>query len=111
MVANAPSTDRSSFPSKNPSPGSFRCHRLQFYGADEQLFFSNVSDYLFEGLERGEGVLVIATPEHRMAFERKLVARGAGLAQAIENGQLIFADAQDLLSRLLVNGKLEWARF
>jgi PAS domain S-box-containing protein len=89
------------------------CHRLQLYTADGEVLVSNVCDYLCEGLERGEGILIVTTPEHRAAFERKMMARisRADFARGLETRQIVFQDAQDLLSLLVVGGKLEWARF
>jgi PAS domain S-box-containing protein len=88
-------------------------HRLQLYAADAQVLVSNVSDYLCEGFERGEGLLVIATSEHRRAFERKMMTciAGADFARAVDSCRIVFLDAQDLLSRLMVDGKLDWERF
>ena len=111
MVANAPWTDRS-FPREEHVLG-------QFPSVTGFSFTAPMSNFSFRmsaitSLKASSGVKVSWSSPLRStgsAFERKLVARGAGLAQAIENGQLVFADAQDLLSRLLVNGKLEWTRF
>lgn len=103
-----------------PVPGQdCRHHHLQFYTADADALISNVSDYLCEGLDRGEGVLVIAAAEHRLAFQRKMATRyladpdpgRGGLDRAKDTGQLLLADAQNLLSRLMVDNKLDWPRF
>jgi len=86
-------------------------HHLQLYAADPESLVSNVSDYLHEGLDRGEGVLLVATPERRFAIERKLTARGVSLTPALESGQLLFVDARELLSQLMPGGQLDWGRF
>jgi PAS domain S-box-containing protein len=88
-------------------------HRLQLYTADTQLLASNVSDYLCDGLDRGEGILVITTPRHRAAFERQMATRvsRADLARGLETGQILFLDAQNLLSRLIAGDQLDWMRF
>jgi hypothetical protein len=37
-------------------------HVVQLYGGDDQRLTRNVSRYLAEGLRRGDGLVVIATP-------------------------------------------------
>jgi len=88
------------------------CHRLQFYTADSDLLVRNVADYLCEGLHRGEGLLIVATPEHRAAFERQMrMTGGIDLQNAIDTRQILFLDAQNLLSRLMPGGELDWPVF
>ena len=36
-------------------------HLAQFYQADERLLRRNASRYLWEGLQQGDGLLVVAT--------------------------------------------------
>src|SRR6266550_3582940 len=54
-------------------------HVVQFYGRDEELA-ERVTDYLLGALDSGGAAIVIATPEHRRAFETRL--RQAGLDSA-----------------------------
>jgi PAS domain S-box-containing protein len=99
---------RAANPAQEPA-----CHRLQLYTADGEFLVSNVGDYLCEGFGRGEGLLVITTPEHWAAFERKMKAliSPADFARGLQTRQIVFLDAQNLLSQLIVAGELDWARF
>ena len=64
-------------------------HVVQLYDKSEpQSLVANVRRYLGEGLRRGEGALVIATPEHRDLFWRELETSGIGIVSAVECGQL-----------------------
>jgi hypothetical protein len=86
-------------------------HLVQLYKADEQALAKNVSQYLWEGLSRGDGLLVIATPEHCDLFSRELKSLGADLESAILNRHLRFFDAQETLAQFMVDGQPNWERF
>lgn len=81
-------------------------HLVQFYGDDDSLV-QNVVQYLREGAERGEGMVVIATPAHRERFLQGL--RGAD--ELVRDGRLRLLDAQETLSRFLVAGEPDAAKF
>jgi hypothetical protein len=78
-------------------------HFVQLYGKDDRLLTANVSRYLSEGLRRGEGLIVIATAEHRSSIAREL-RQEIGYSQAVLEGRLVFLDARETLNRLLLNG-------
>jgi PAS domain S-box-containing protein len=88
-----------------------RVHLVQLYEADEQVLANNVSHYLWEGLKRQEGLLIVATPKHRDAFARRLRMFGADLDSAVHKGQLIFLDADQTLAKFMVDGTPDWSRF
>jgi KaiC/GvpD/RAD55 family RecA-like ATPase len=85
-------------------------HLVQFYD-DERVLARNVSEYLLEGLRRGETVVVVATPGHRDAFTRELEKQMPDLARAIEDGHLLFLDAGETLAGFMVEGQPDAARF
>src|SRR6476646_5941882 len=86
-------------------------HVVQFYEHDHSLLIRNVGDYLAEGLRRGEGVVVIATPEHSEAIRQHLERQGAGTSGAEREGRLVFRDAEETLAVFMVHGKPDWTRF
>jgi hypothetical protein len=89
-----------------------RGHVVQLYDkSDTQSLTANVSRYLGEGLRRGEGALVIATPEHRDLFWRELEKSGVAISSAVENGQLAFLDARTTLSRCMTGSQPDWITF
>ena len=53
-------------------------HVVQFYGHDAELA-ERVADYLLGALDRDGAAIVIASPEHRNAFEARLTKAGADL--------------------------------
>jgi len=81
------------------------------YEADETALARNVGHYLWEGLRRGDGVLLIVTPEHRDLFSEELKSLGANLAAMIDSRQLIFRDAQETLAKFMIAGQPDWGRF
>jgi hypothetical protein len=78
-------------------------HVVQLYGTDDQLLTANVGRFLSEGLRRGDGLLVIATPEHRTTLTRQL-REDPAYSRAVLEGRLVFLDAEVTLSRFLVKG-------
>jgi MEDS: MEthanogen/methylotroph, DcmR Sensory domain len=78
-------------------------HVVQLYGADDRLLTRNVGRFLSEGLKRGDGLLVIATPEHRTTLARHLREVPA-YSKAVLEGRLVFLDAEVTLGRLMLNG-------
>jgi hypothetical protein len=88
-----------------------RGHFVQLYESDEVALTKNVGHYLWEGLRRGDGVLIIATPEHQELFSRRLDRLGADLPDVLESQQLIFWDAQQTLTQFMVAGQPDWPLF
>src|SRR5713226_1937144 len=86
-------------------------HLAQFYEADEQVLVANVGHYLWEGLKRGDGLLVMATAHHREAFGQQLSGTGADPDTAVREGRLVFLDAQETLARFMIDGQPDWGRF
>ena len=87
-------------------------HVVQLYGDDDQLLTRNVSRYLAEGLRRGDGLVVIATPEHTRGVVRQLVEGSSGAAlAAVSDGRLVLLDAAETLERILLDGDVDEALF
>jgi PAS domain S-box-containing protein len=85
-------------------------HFVRFYEDDSHLY-NTVGRFLQEGLECGEGIVVIATPEHRAGFERIIQEAGFDVAAAKERGDLTVLDARETLGSFLkgdlANGVLD----
>lgn len=86
-------------------------HFVQFYKADEPLLNRNVATFLWNGLLRGEGLLVIATPQRRESLSSHLGRLGAEVALARREGQLAMLDADEMLARFMVDGQPDWELF
>lgn len=85
-------------------------HVVQLYGTDDRLLTRNVGRYLVEGLRRGDGLLVIATPGHRTSLTR-LLREETNYFEAVLEGRLVFLDADTTLTRFLVHGMPDPQRF
>jgi hypothetical protein len=86
-------------------------HVVQLYGHNDQLLIRNTTTYLLEGLRRGDGLIVIATQQHRDALVRSLGEASSGVAEARSGGRLVLLDAQATLDRFLVHGVPNQAAF
>jgi hypothetical protein len=88
-----------------------RGHFVQLYEADEPALTTNVGRYLWEGLRQGDGVLVIATPQHQSLFSSHLDRLGADLSALSSTRQLVILDAQHMLDQFMGGGMPDWPRF
>jgi hypothetical protein len=77
-------------------------HVVQLYGEDDRLLTQNVGRFLSEGLKRGDGLLIIATPDHRTTLAG-ILRDQTGYSKAILEGRLVFLDAATTLARLMVD--------
>jgi PAS domain S-box-containing protein len=103
-------TDASFAPRVDWSEMGDSAHFVQFYESDEFLTES-VSGFIGAALSDEQCGLIIGTPEHRAAIERKLVACGVDIAGAGAERRFIELDAQEVMSRFMVDGKPDARRF
>lgn len=85
-------------------------HLVEIY-LEEDVFLDSLEGFVAGGLEVGDGVIVIATPSHRKALEDRLTRRGVDLANARLRDQYIDLDAEETISKFLVNGFPDAERF
>ena len=78
-------------------------HFVQLYESDD-VFMDTLTGYVAGGLRAGEGVIVIATPDHRQELDERLRAMGLDLTGAKEHDQFIVMDAQEMLAKFAPNG-------
>jgi hypothetical protein len=78
-------------------------HSARLYQESEPLAQA-VAEYLGAGLSAGEAALLIATPPHRAAIERRLAAAGP-------RGRLEVRDAEATLARFMEDGMPQWNVF
>lgn len=86
-------------------------HYLQLYDRDRLPLAQNVAAYISEGLKRGQGGIIIATPEHREIFREELHKRDIDADLPLAGSGLLFLDAHQTLSQFLVDGEPDEARF
>ncbi len=75
-------------------------HVVLFYRTDAELV-EKAGDYLADGLGHDHIAIVLATPDHRVAIEATLAARGVDVAAARNDQTLIVLDAADVLATLV----------
>jgi diguanylate cyclase (GGDEF)-like protein len=85
-------------------------HLVEFYETEEFLV-DTVCCFLVPALHAGDGAIVVATPEHRDAFERALDEAGIDVHGAIRDGRYVALDARDVLARFMVDGAPHPQRF
>jgi hypothetical protein len=80
-------------------------HFAQLY-SDERFLYELVGEYAATALERGEAVIIIATPAHREGFLSVLDD-----SEAVQRGQLVLLDAEETLARFSAGGTPDWQSF
>jgi signal transduction histidine kinase len=76
-------------------------HVVQFYEG-EAFLLDTVAQFLGAGLEAGDRLVVIATPQHREGLMQRLETLGG--KEAVARGQLKLLDACETLAKFMVNG-------
>jgi signal transduction histidine kinase len=90
--------------------GTQRTHAVQFY-EDDHFLIASVGDFLASGLAVGQRVLAVATALHRQALRQHLEHRGFDADRAMLRGQLMLADADELLAQFMVGDLPDPIRF
>ena len=85
-------------------------HQLQLYG-DLTSLTENVTAYLADGVLEGDQLIVVATPEHHRAFERRLAEKDVDIPGLLRDGRLKAFDARETLAGFMVDGRPAWDRF
>lgn len=67
-------------------PDDHTGHTVQFY-ADDSFLLDGLSRFIGTALGAGDSAIVLATPAHREALERRLQARGLSTAKSIRQGR------------------------
>lgn len=78
-------------------------HFVHFYDEDGTVLDS-LEEFIFDGIDQEESVVVIALNTHLEALEDRLVARGVNVDAAREADQYITVDAVRFLPTFLVGG-------
>jgi hypothetical protein len=80
-------------------------HVVLFYQDDDGLA-GRVSEYLLEAIQQGGTAIVIATPDHRLLFDRRLTQAGIDIAAAQVSGSYLALDASETMRRFII---ADWA--
>src|SRR4029079_16445430 len=78
-------------------------HLVQFYSTKTSLL-KNLKSFIGGGLLAGDPCLVIATPEHLSALEKRLMAHDIDLGPYRAAGKFICLDAKTTLANIMGNG-------
>jgi hypothetical protein len=80
-----------------------RYHAVRFYDNAKSLS-QIVAAFLSEGFAAGQPGIVVATPIHRAAILRELVAADVDVVDVQRSGDLVLLDAEDTLSAFMADG-------
>ena len=75
-------------------------HTVQLFDSSKSLADS-VAQFLITGLERGENVLLVATPEHRELLARRLTDFGWSVRTLIAANRMVVLDAGQTLDKFM----------
>ncbi len=85
-------------------------HSVHLYAEDASLVDA-LGRFVAPVLHGGEAAVIVATPQHRLALARNLVARGVDISGTARQGRYVTLDASDTLSLFTLEGWPEPARF
>ena len=78
---------------------------------DARSLVASVGLYVAAGLERGAGVVIVATPDHTEAILRYAGSAGVDVDALRRSGRFIVLDAEATLARILRGGRPVWSEF
>jgi signal transduction histidine kinase/ActR/RegA family two-component response regulator len=85
-------------------------HFVQFYESDAFLL-NSISGFIGAALGAGDAGIIVATKPRLDGVEKRLQSYGLDTAAASARGQYIALDAAETLSKFMINGAPEPARF
>lgn len=85
-------------------------HVAYFYQASDSLLEA-LCDFIGPALGAGNAAVIIATPVHLEGLEQRLRARGFDTRKASTQGRYVALDAAQTLSKIMVEGMPDPARF
>jgi hypothetical protein len=78
---------------------------------DSRSLVDSVGFYVASGLERGAGVVMVASPTHTEAVLRDIARTGLDVDAMRRAGQFVVLDADAVLARVSRGGKPDWSEF
>ena len=96
----------SSSPAQPLAPSNLNGHTLIFY-EDDFALLEGLSQSLCTAICSGNSALVVATAAHHDGLVAHLRNRCAHTHTAIIEGRLFLLDAEEILSKIMVNGQLD----
>jgi DcmR-like sensory protein len=81
----------------SPSPGQ---HIVQLY-TEHEFLARAVGQFVHDGLQRDEGVLLVTTPLHRAVISRRVEGLGVDVQTFLRRGQLLVWDAGETLATFM----------
>ena len=85
-------------------------HLVQYY-EKEGFLYDRVTDFMSDGLRGSDAAVLIATRAHRDGVESRLARKGVDLSRLTAGGRYHALDAQETLSRFMVDGSPDPRRF
>jgi PAS domain S-box-containing protein len=85
-------------------------HLVYFY-QDSDPLLEALCDFVGPVLDAGSGAVIVASKAHRDGLQERLTARGLDLRRAGREGRYVALDAAETLSKFMVDGMPDGARF
>ena len=96
--------------SSNAAGAHVSAHAVHFY-EDETVFIDNLSEFVGAALGSGGACVVIATEDHHRSLNRTLRDNAIDVQRLGSEGRYVSLDANETLSRFMVNGHPDATRF
>lgn len=77
-----------------------RVHQVQLFDTSRSLA-ETVAEHLLAAFDRGETLLVVATPAHRELLTRRFAEARVNVAEAMLAGRMLLADAQQTVDQIV----------
>lgn len=85
-------------------------HVVYFYYESDSLLDA-LCNFVGPALDAGNAAVILATKVHRDGLQHRLTARGLDTQKASQQGRYVALDAPEILSKIMVEGMPDGARF
>jgi DNA-binding NarL/FixJ family response regulator len=85
-------------------------HDVLFY-SDDAVFVDAFSRFIAGTLHEGSAVIVLVNAPHHESLRRSLGASGVDLDSAVREGRYVSLDISELLSQVMINGRVDTTQF
>ena len=111
MASSAFSPDPGKFELRLQSDRQLRGDHVVYFYQESDSLLEALCDFIGPALGGGHATIIIASKVHREGLQHRLAARGLDIHRAAKQGRYVALDAPETLSRIMVDGMPDDARF
>jgi PAS domain S-box-containing protein len=111
MASSTLSPDPKKFDLQRQPDSQLRGEHVVYFYQESDSLLEALCEFIGPALGGGNAAVIIASKVHRDGLQHRLTARGLDIQKASKQGRYVAVDAPEILSRIMVDGMPDGARF